>query len=80
MGFQRPLIQSKNFLDAGLSTNFYLLASSEPKIAIHIVAAKYPAGDGDAATTEIQLQTSEVLTNRPRSDRLRSPLKRCMPS
>jgi hypothetical protein len=36
-------------------------------------------GDGDAATIETQWTTYVVLTIRPLSDELRSPLKRCTP-
>jgi hypothetical protein len=56
------------------SVSFYLSSASEPKIAIHRVAAKYAAGDGDAATTEIQWATSAVLTIRPFSGELGSPI------
>jgi len=49
--------------------------SSDPKIAIHSVAAKYAVGDGDAATIETHWTTSVVLTIRPLSDELRSPIK-----
>jgi hypothetical protein len=53
--------------------------SSDPKIAIHSVAAKYAVGDGDAATIETQLTTSVVLIITPLNDGLRSPIKRCTP-
>jgi hypothetical protein len=37
--------------------------SSDPKIAMHSVAAKYAVGDGDAATMETQWTTSVVPDN-----------------
>jgi hypothetical protein len=57
----------------------YLSPSSEPKIAKHTVTARYAAGDGDAAAIETQWTTSAVLTIRPFSDGLRSPIKRYTP-
>jgi len=53
---------------------------SDPKIAIHIVAAKYAVGDGDAATIETHWTTFVVLTIRLVSDELRSSLKTYTPS
>jgi hypothetical protein len=51
-----------------------MLSLSEPKIATHNVAAKYPAGDGDAAAAaaETQLQTLKALpTDRAEIDLVR---------
>jgi hypothetical protein len=53
---------------------------SDPKIAMHNVAAKYAVGDGDAATMETHWTTSVVLTIKLVSEKLCSPLKSYTPS
>jgi uncharacterized protein (DUF1330 family) len=53
---------------------------SDPKIAMHSVAARYAVGDGDAATMETHWTTSVVLTIRLVSEKLRSPFKSYTPS
>ena len=53
----------------------YVSSSPEPNTATHKAAATNPVGDGDAAATEIQFTTCDVVTNKPLSDRFRSPLK-----